>query len=147
MISIYKLSQIYEDGTEAFQLSKKFPNAVSHDGINVVFAGYDGGSAVHLEETANTDSLALSAAKFLFSGDVRGLLMTKEQSRNLFDHPCHRLWCGSYEDFQSDLFISDYNYMKYITNNSNLGITWPEMTDDMNYSDARAIISRLLSEL
>lgn len=140
--SIYKNDQCLVEGTEANTLYLKYPNAVSHDGTNVVFVESleNSSTAMVLPEIDNEDMMALAAAQWLYSETSKGLLLTQSQAERLFTHPSHRLWCATYTEDQMDLFESDYNYVGNFITANYPDLLWPPFNSDLTPAQARAIM-------
>jgi hypothetical protein len=94
--SMYKTEHLTED----HELSQRFPNAVSHDGVNTLFVDVpsDTTDLFFLPNDIELEELVMVAGGFLVSQDTNPMLGTIDQFKKLFDTPHHRLWCGNYED-------------------------------------------------
>jgi len=154
MWSIYKTEQRSIEGSEAWELSKRFPFAGSHDGVNTVFV-----STLHSAvdpfilpselpngEPLSNDDQAVIAAKWLFLQSDKSLWLTKAQALMLFDHPAHRLWCAKYDDDQSEQFENDYNYVGSFLRSVNSAVPWPEFSADLTPEAARGLMLQGLAQ-
>jgi len=155
MWSIYKASQKEVEGSEAWELSRQFPYAVSHDVTNTVFVTtLDTAIEPFILPQVTTDGEKLSedeqaviAAKWLFNQSNKAMWLTKSQALMLFSHPAHRLWCAKYEEEQAVQFESDYNYVKQFLDSVGSQVVWPEFSTDITPQQARSLMLQGLSQV
>lgn len=145
--SIYKNDQILIEGSEAWQLAQKYPNAGSHDGTNTVFVealdnptnAFILPSVDEAGEPLSADQQALLAAQWLYSESARGMLLTQSQAEMLYTHPTHRLWCANYE-YRPEQFEPDYHYVGALVTALFPHVQWPAFTSELTPTQARAIM-------
>ena len=110
MWSIYKIEQLDPE----HELVLKYPQAVSHDGINTVFVEapsdltdcfvYEGSD--YVEGSDLLIQMILTVGSFLVSQTDTPLVAPKVILETLFKTPHHRIWCKSHESLEA--FQSDY---------------------------------------
>jgi len=99
-------SEIVEGSTYDI-LSKRWPNAACHDGINKIFNGHDDTADTYLivddefkaieDEPDYIGRLVLLLAPMLFDEDrLQPIHILKPIMSQLFRHPAYRLFCGNY---------------------------------------------------
>jgi hypothetical protein len=92
-----------------YELSVKYPNAVTHDDVNIVFveAPTDWTGAVVVDAGLSGDELMFTVGGHLVNETANPVIATKEQLVYLFKRPEHKLWCAKYESESDDSFIAD----------------------------------------
>ncbi|WP_028470053.1 hypothetical protein [Neptunomonas japonica] len=153
--SIYKTSQLFIEGSEAWRLAQQYPHAVCHDTTNTVFitslsnavSPYVLPEVDLSEEALSIDQQAVLAAVWLYSHTENAMHLTKQQAINLFSHPAHRLWCAIYEEDQHEQFEADYLYVGAFITAIGSGVTWPAFTPELTPAGARQYMLMGLSQI
>ncbi len=150
MWSIYHKEQTEIEGSEAWEMLQRFPNAGDHGSDNLIFVGTPNSPVnpillsdlLDLEGTPiSGDALAWTVAQFMGAEDRSlGIFGTKAQLSGLHKHPAWRVWCGNYENRPD--FEADWNYVAAMVARTKPEFSdlWPAYSEEITYTNARVVM-------